>query len=221
MEAGAVLHFEWDHVSPGELSETGVGKTGLGEVDLWGQLALDAGPVRLQAGATRYAFQGSTAAGGLGPDRNTTELHVAVSAFRAYSNPTAALWWDVGKVHGGYLSLSGKTPVLAWPLQPFVFAYVDAEVGLNVGQAADPPHPEDHANFSQRGLTHAALGLTLSTRVKQMPGLGFLAVTGGARSQLNLDEATRFDGIGRRDDIRLWFWGGISVALGGAARTLR
>src|SRR5258708_30937711 len=44
LEGGAVLHYELDNVSPGELSEIGVGRGGLGEADYWGRASLGLGP---------------------------------------------------------------------------------------------------------------------------------------------------------------------------------
>ena len=47
LESGAVLHYELDHVSTGELSETGAGGRHLGEEDVWGRASLMVGPAGL------------------------------------------------------------------------------------------------------------------------------------------------------------------------------
>lgn len=221
LEAGAVLHFEFDPVAAGELSETGAGNRSLGESDLWARVSLEAGPLRLHGGVVRYEFNGNAQAGGLSPDQSTTEIYAAVTAFGTYSSPTVELWHDVDRVRGTYVAISGRTPVLGWPLQPFHFIYLDAEAGLNIGQDSDPARPGDLANFAGRGITHAGAGLSVSSRVCRWPGVGLCALTGGLRTQFNFDDATRFDGAGRRRDLQLWLWAGLSLVLGGAARSVR
>src|SRR2546425_13156856 len=67
LESGAVLHYELDRVSAGELSETGAGGRHLGEKDLWGRASLLVGPTRLDAGVVRYGFRRDSSQGGLGP----------------------------------------------------------------------------------------------------------------------------------------------------------
>lgn len=221
LEAGAVLHFEFDHVSPGEVSETGAVNRNLGEANLWARASLDAGPLRLQGGMVRYQFNGNALAGGISPGRSTTELYAAVSAVSTYASPSVEVWYDVSKVHGTFVNLSGHTPVLGWPLQPFLFLYVDSDIGINLGQAPDPRRPGDRSNFAGRGVTHAGLGLSMSSRLCTWTGVGLCTVSGGLRTQLNLDDATRADGAGRPNDFRVWFWGGMTVLLGGPARSIR
>src|SRR3989442_478590 len=46
LEGGAVLHYELDAATAGELSETGAGGRHLGEADLWGRAMFVLGPTR-------------------------------------------------------------------------------------------------------------------------------------------------------------------------------
>ncbi len=215
VEGGAVLHYELDRVSTGELSETGVGDRRLGEEDFWGRASLDFGPVRLHSGVVRYVFRGDSARGGLGGARNTTEVYAALSTTSTYFNPSLEAWWDVDRVRGAFLRASADVPVLGWPFSPLAFVSLQGDAGLNVGQGPNPARPGELANFAARGVTHAGVGLGVEVRA------GRATLAAGVRSQLNLDEATRFDGPGRNRDFLVWLWTGLTVVVGDAARSLR
>jgi len=214
LESGAVLYYELDRASPGELSETGAGARRLGEHDIWGQASFVLGPTRLHAGLVRYAFHGDSGAGGVGPARNTTELFASVSTTSRYLNPTFEAWWDVERVHGAFLRASLDLPVLGWPFPPYAFVFVQTEMGLNIGQGPNPARPGELANFAKRGITHFGLGLGTEVRAGRSATLAF-----GARSQLNVDDAAKADGPGRTRDFVVWLWSGITIVLGGEARS--
>lgn len=221
LASGLVRHYELDRVSPDELSELGDSNGHLGEDALWVQADLAIGRVRLRSGIVRYLFRGTAPQGGGGPLRNTTETYWAVGAASRYLNPVLEAWWDVDRVRGGFLRASASSPAFGWPIEPFFFAALAGEIGLNLGQHPDPARPGDLANFSQRGLTHAGLGLDLLFRVSQRPGLGSANLNLGLNSQLNLDDATRFNGMGRSKNVILWLSAAVTLLLGGEARTLR
>lgn len=212
MDGGVVLHYELDSVPPGELSETGTGDGGLGEQDSWGRVGLDVGPIALQAGVVRYSFQGDSTLGGLGSGSNTTEVYGAISTTTQYSRGTVEAWWDIDRVHGSFLRGSFELPVLGWPFPPYMFLFVDGEAGLNVGQ---------RANYDHEGITHAGLGVGAELRARHLGGIGWISIAGGVRTQLNLDDATRYDGVGRSKDIIIWGWTGITLLLGRYAQDAR
>ena len=221
VEGGAVRHYELDAVASGELSESGAGNGHLGEDDVWGRAALDLGAARLHAGVVRYLFHGDSTRGGLGRGWNTTELYGAVSTTGSYLNSSLEVWSDVDRLHGTFLRYSASAPILAWPFPPFVFAFVDGDVGLNLGQGPDPSQPGRVANFAGRGITHAGVGAALELRAGRTPGVGWTTIAVGLRSQVNLDDATRVNGVGRKKDLNCWLWMGVTVLLGGEARGLR
>lgn len=221
VEGGAVLHYELDRVSTGELSETGEGDPRLGEEDFWGRASLDVGPVRLHSGVVRYIFRGDPTRGGLGRARNTTEVYAALSTTSKYLNPSLEAWWDVARVRGAFLRASANLPVLGWPFPPYVFVFVEGDVGLNVGQGPNPARPGELANFAGRGVTHAGVGMGVEVRAGRVPGIGGATLAVGVRSQLNLDDATRVNGTGRTRDFLVWGWTGLTVVVGGDARSLR
>ena len=221
LASGLARHYELDRVSPDELSELGNSNGYLGEDDLWVQADLAVGKVRLRSGLVRYLFRGAVPQGGGGPLGNTTETYLALGATTAYLNPLLEAWWDVDRVRGGFLRASASSPVMGWPIEPFFFVALDGEVGVNLGQAPDPSQPGDLANFSDRGLTHAALGLNFFFRASQWPGLGSANINLALNSQLNLDDATRYNGIGRTKHLIVWLSAGVTLLFGGEARTLR
>lgn len=218
LESGAVLHYELDRASPGELSETGAGNRHLGEEDFWGRASVVLGPTRLHAGVVRYAFRGDPAQGGVGPTRNTTEIFASLSTTGRYVNPTVEAWWDVERVRGAFLRASFDLPVLGWPFPPYAFVFVQGEMGLNVGQGPNPARPGELANFAKRGITHVGLGLGTEVRAGRLSGIGSASLAFGARSQLNADDATKADGPGRTRDFVVWLWTGMTIVLGGDAR---
>jgi hypothetical protein len=221
LEGGAVLHYELDRVSAGELSETGAGDRHLGEEDFWGRAALVIGPTRLHAGVVRYVFRGDPAQGGVGSARNTTEIYASLSTTSRYVNPTLEAWWDVERVRGAFLRASVDLPVLGWPFPPYAFVFVQGEMGLNVGQGPNAARPAELTNFAARGPTHVGLGMGTELRAWRLSSIGWTTFALGLRSQLNLDDATRIDGTGRKRDVNVWLWTGITVVLGGDARGRR
>jgi len=221
LEGGAVLHYELDRVSAGELSETGADDRHLGEEDFWGRAALVIGPTRLHAGVVRYVFRGDPAQGGVGSARNTTEIYASLSTTSRYVNPTLEAWWDVERVRGAFLRASVDLPVLGWPFPPYAFVFVQGEMGLNVGQGPNAARPAELTNFAARGPTHVGLGMGTELRAWRLSSIGWTTLALGLRSQINLDDATRIDGTGRKRDVNVWLWTGITVVLGGDARGRR
>jgi len=218
LESGAVLHYELDRASAGELSETGAGGRRLGEEDLWGRALVVFGPTRVHLGVVRYNFRGDTAQGGVGPARNTTEVFASISTTSRYLNPTFEAWWDVARVRGAFLRGSFDLPVLGWPFPPYAFVFIQGDLGLNVGQGPNPFRPGELANFAARGITHVGLGLGTEVQVRRLSGIGTATLAFGARSQLNVDDAAKFDGPGRRRDFVVWLWSGFTIVLGGDPR---
>ncbi len=201
LESGAVLYYELDRASPGELSETGAGARGLGEHDIWGQASFVLGPTRLHAGLVRYAFHGDSGAGGVGSARNTTELFASVSTTSRYVNPTFEAWWDVERVHGAFLRASLDLPVLGWPFPPYAFVFVQTEMGLNIGQGPSPTRPGELFNFARRGVTHVGLGLGTELRAGHLSGIGSATLAFGAGREAPPSAAT--PGVGHRAG-RVW-----------------
>jgi hypothetical protein len=221
LAGGLVRHYELDHVGPGEISELGTGGGQIGEDDAWAEATLALGALRVKAGLLRSVFRGTAAISGAGPLGNTTEAYSAVALTTRYLNPSLEAWWDVSRVRGGFLLASASSPMIAWPYSPFFFISADGEVGMNLGQQPDAGRPDELANFASRGLTHAALGFNVLIRLQQWRGLGAANLDLGLKNQLNLDDATRYNGSGRSKDFIVWVTAGLSLLLGGEARVVR
>ena len=73
-------------------------------------------------------------------------------------------------------------------------------------------------NFATRGITHVGLGLGTELGMGHLSGLGTAKLAFGARSQLNVDDATRVNGPGRTRDFVVWLWMGMTLVVGGEAR---
>jgi len=58
-------------------------------------------------------------------------------------------------------------------------------------------------------------------QLRRLSGIGLATLALGVRSQLNVDDATKFDGPGRRRDFVLWLWSGITMVLGEAKGSVR
>lgn len=212
--AGVVRHYELGGPGPGEPSQLASGTGRVGEDDAWAQVELALGSLRLRSGFTRYVFRA-------GPPRNTSEISAAIAVSSRYLNPALEAWWDIGRVRGGFVRASASSPVFGWPAAPYVFAVLTGEVGLNVGQSPDPARPRDSSHFASRGLTHAAVGLSVLNRLHHWNGVGSANLSLGLHGQLNLDDGTRHDGPGRQQSVIFWFSAGATVILGGEARRRR
>lgn len=182
-----------------------------GEKDFWGRAALTLGPARLRAGVVRYEF--------FDPARRTTELYAGLTMTGRFTQSFEA-WVDVDRVRGAFLRASVDLPVLAWPFPPAAFVFVEGDVGFNVGQGPNAARPSDLANFAGRGVTHVGLGVGADLRAGRLSRIGWATLGAGVRSQLNLDAATQADG-GRSRDFLVWVWTGMTIVLGGDARSLR
>jgi hypothetical protein len=58
-------------------------------------------------------------------------------------------------------------------------------------------------------------------RAGRLSGIGSATVAFGARSQLNADDAAKFDGPGRTRDFVVWLWMGTTIVLGGNTRNVQ
>jgi hypothetical protein len=209
MAAGVFETRELGRSGPGDLTEVGRGRKGLGERDWWVEYRRPIGSQELFAGITRYTFHGDQQLGGRSPADNTTELSLGLLAKRTYLSPSLTAHWDVDRVQGLYLEASGALPLLVWPFPPQMNVYLDAEVGLSFGEGPDPAHPEHLAYYAGDGFTHFATGL--STDLFQ--GERFTASM-GARIQAGVEDETHRGANGRRRDLFVLYWLGTTLHLG-------
>ena len=211
--AGVVEVRELFKAGSRDLTEVGVGRRGLGERNWWAEYRLPTPRVDLAAGAVRYTYHGEATLGGRSPADNTTEVYVAMEAPRTYLSPALAAYWDVDRVRGAYLEASGRLPILGWPFPPEIFAYLDGAVGLSVGEDPNPARPADLAYYGGDGPTHAQLGLSVDLKRSAN-----VAVGGGLRFAVGLDDLARLGAGGRERNLFVSFWLGATLGAGLPAR---
>lgn len=185
IDGGVFAAVELGESDPGQRSETGVGGGSVGEVNYWAAVTVYDGRTAIEAGVIRYTYHGESSTGGIASGSNTTELWAAADIRRNPFSPRIEAFLDVGRIDGLYLTGMAAAPVISWPLPPYWMVYVEAELGVNVGQEADPGAPNS-GYFDDTGVTHARLAIRAP--VLQRSGLTCaLAYV----AQLGFDLATR------------------------------
>ena len=193
----------------GDLTEVGRSRKGLGERDWWLEYRRPVGSQELFAGVTRYTFHGDRQLGGRSPADNTTELSFGFNAKLTYFSPTLVAHWDVDRIQGVYLEAAGALPLLAWPFPPQMNVYLDAGVGLSLGEGPDPAHPEQLAYYAGDGFTHIETGLSVDLH----QGERFTTAI-GARFQAGVDDRAHVGADGRRRNLFVAYWLGTTLRLG-------
>jgi hypothetical protein len=185
----------------GDLNEAGRGRGGPAERNWWAEYRLPVGELDLSAGFVRFTYHGHSSRGGVSAEDDTGELYAAVEARRTYLSPALSAYWDIDRVRGAYLEASGRLPLLGWPFPPEVFAYLDGALGFAVGEDPDPSRPGDLFYYRGDGPTHVRLGLAVD--VKRTPNL---ALGGGIRGTVGLDDAARLGADDRLHDVFFTLW---------------
>lgn len=166
-------------------SQVGVPGTGLGELDLWAAGSLYDGATAIRFGFIRYTYHGRATRGGVDSRSNTSELWAALDLRREPLSPRLDLFYDVDRVRGLYLTASAAVPLIAFPSEPYTRLYVEADVGVNLSQEADP-NDSGSGYFEDTGPTHTRIALRLP--FLQRDGFTWSAAY---FVQLGFDRATR------------------------------
>jgi hypothetical protein len=194
---------------PGNLTEVGQGRKGLGERNWWLEYRRSVGILEIFAGATRFTFHGDPALGGRSPADNTTEISFGLQAKVAYLSPVLAAHLDVDRVDGLYLEASGAVPLLGWPYPPPLNLYVDGSLGLNFGQGQNPNDIGQLAYYAGDGFTHLAVGLSADLHQSEL----FTAGT-GVRVHIGIDDQAHVGFNGRRRNFFVTYWLGTTLRPG-------
>jgi hypothetical protein len=213
LAAGVFETRELGRSEGGNLTQVGQGQTGLGERDWWFEYSTAVGSQQIFAGVTRYTFHGNQQLGGRSSADNTTELSLGAQAKLTYLSPSLTAHWDVDRVDGWYFEAAGALPLLAWPFPPQVNVYLDAALGLSLGQGPNPAHPGQLAYYAGDGVTHLTTGLSVDLR----QGEHFTASM-GARVQAGIDDQAHRGANGRRRNLFVAYWLGSTLRLGGLPR---
>jgi hypothetical protein len=210
---GVFENRELGESGPGDLTEVGRTRKGLGERDWWIEYRRPLGSQEIFTGVTRYTFHGDRQLGGRSPADNTTELSFGFNTKLTYFSPTFVAHWDVDRIQGVYLEASGVLPLLVWPFPPQVNVLLDAGVGLSLGQGPDPAHPEQLTYYAGDGFTHISTGLSVDLHQGER-----FSTAIGARLQAGIDDRARLGADGRRRNLFVAYWLGTTLRLGGPER---
>lgn len=187
---GTWASYELRAAGPTDLTDLGIGQSGLAEVDYWAQAARAMGVFHAGVGAIRYTFRGTAPGAGRTRANNTTELYASLRATSKYIVPGLAAWVDVDHVRGTYLEGSAEVPVLANPLaQPFIALITRATLGYTLGQELNASDPTQGGYFVRDGVTHLDLSASGDLTVHPLGLPAVIRVEGHV--QFNVDDATR------------------------------
>lgn len=152
----------WANIEPArydgfsDISESGgLDNFDLAEIDWYGEMNLPlSARTTVVLGATGYYFPNED---GLTPTSNSVELY-GRAEWTGPLHPTASIYYDVGKVHGGYVEAGVSHPVTVSERASLTFG---ALAGVSHGQDAqfdgtDEAHAASY-NFYENGFTHADL----------------------------------------------------------------
>lgn len=208
VSAGAWRLYELGGAGGQDLTMLGPGRAGLAETDTWAQLTRAWGNVHTSLGFIQYDYRGP----GLGA---TGELYGSLRLASKYLTPSMSVWYDVDRVEGAYLEVSGTIPLFANPLlQPFAAVFVRGLVGYSLGQEADASRPGEAARFASGGSTHVDLSLSASFTITPLAIPATFELEG--HLQFNQDALTRLTSAAPGDaDRRLKLWFGSAVRLSG------
>lgn len=208
----------WANIEParydgfGDISESGGLKDfDVAEVDWFGEIGIPmAKRATLTLGITGYIFPNDE---GLTSISNSVELYGRAELIGAL-NPTASLYYDVGKVRGAYLEGGLSHP---FAIGQHTSLTLGALAGVSAGQDADldaTGEPQAEAsNFEKNGFTHADVWTSADITA------GALTITPAVHVIVTGDDATKVSEFVRapvtgepepnRTGTKLWF--GVTV----------
>src|SRR6266542_3455645 len=124
-----------------DLGQRGVGRWGLGELDVDLAVGRSVGRAQLTAGWTRYTFHGDAARAGASSGSNSSEVFLRTEWRGSAVAPSIVVACDVDRVHGCYLEGGLGLPLIATPeARPAVVLWLQPTAGWSAGQG---PNPDD------------------------------------------------------------------------------
>jgi hypothetical protein len=197
-----------------DLTQRGVGRRGVGELDLELALARPLGPFDLSAGWTRYTFHGDAARRGNGSASNTSEVFVRTEWRGSAVTPSVLAACDTDKVRGCYFEGGVSLPLFATP-QPRagLVVWLQPTAGGSAGQGPNADDPAQPFHFAGNGLTH--IDLPIAVQLQFAGGALEPAVSLLTHLQWCRDGATRVtDAVGSTSRVKLWLELGVTMAAG-------
>ncbi len=187
-----------------DLSDTGLGRSGIGEVDVWAEASNRFGSVDLSIGWIGYFFKDSAGEGGRDSRHNANELYGRAQVSAGPLTPKLVAWYDLDYTHGTYLegSIDLGVPLLPLRLAALRSLHLTALGGWSIGQEADESNPSQGAHFDEAGLTHVDLSAWSSFVVAND-----WSIAAAFHFQINADPATKRTrgGLDTDSDTKMWF----------------
>ncbi len=187
-----------------DLSLTGLGRKGIGEVNAWVEGASRIGEVDVGVGWLGYFFRDSVGEGGRDSRHNANELYGRLQMTAGPLTPRFIAWYDLDHTHGAYLegNIDLRVPLLPLRLAALRTLHLTALAGWSLGQEVNESNPSQGAHFNEAGLTHVDLSAWSSFVVAKD-----WSVAAAFHFQINADPATkRTDGESdAQSDTKTWF----------------
>ncbi len=180
-----------------DVSDTGAGNGGLGEVNLWLEYSSTSRRADYAVGVTGYLFRDDPGVS-RGSEYNTFELYGRAWWDLVVVIPRLAFWYDIVAVEGAYFETSVDVRL---PVLPVASLYVGTLAGWSLGQAVNESDPTQLGYFKENGLTHVDLSTWASFWISRS-----IYLVPILHVQFNQDPFTRItNGSQTSDSVTVWF----------------
>jgi hypothetical protein len=180
-----------------DVSDTGAGNGGLGEVNLWLEYSSTSRRADYAVGVTGYLFRDNPGVS-RGSEYNTFELYGRAWWDLVVVIPRLAFWYDIVAVEGAYFETSVDVRL---PVLPVASLYVGTLAGWSLGQAVNESDPTQLGYFKENGLTHVDLSTWASFWISRS-----IYLVPILHVQFNQDPFTRItNGSQTSDSVTVWF----------------
>jgi hypothetical protein len=204
LAAGGWASIEPFRAKSGDLTDTGEGEKGVGEIDVWVEAAKTFDALDVGVGWIGYFFRRDVGPGGRNHEYNANEIYGHLQFVSLPLKPKLKAWYDIDYTKGAYLegSLDLRVPLLPARLGALRSLHLSALAGWSAGQETNESDPSEGAHFEKAGLTHVDLSAWSSFVVAPD-----WSIAAEFHFQINDDPATRRTGANpeAEKDTKVWF----------------
>ncbi len=204
LAAGGWASIEPFSAGTGDLTDTGVDRKGVGEIDVWLEAAKTFDVLDVGVGWVGYFFRRDPGPGGRNHEHNANEIYGHLQFASLPLKPKLKAWYDIDYTKGAYLegSLDLRVPLLPARLAALRSLHLTALAGWSAGQETNESNPSEGAHFAEAGLTHVDLSAWSSFVVAPD-----WSIAAEFHFQINDDPATKRSGAGfdSEKDTKVWF----------------
>jgi hypothetical protein len=205
----------WANVELGEdrsswLSNLGIDRPGLSEIDYWGRYAFHFDNTTLFAGAIHYEYRGDDPTALFTEHASTTEAFAGVQLNRGRLVPQFTAYVDVDEVEGLYLESALAVHILQLSPRLPIILYFNTLVGFSVLEGRNDGDATEIALFQRESFTHLDLSLALNVVLSRKHAITFDVEP---HFELKFDDATRRTGPDPDDVHRQQVWLTLAVSF--------